>query len=728
MAICITVDGVQMGSVGHYHWSMKPYTRSIIGLFDGKRRYLIPLYQRRYTWREDPQIALLWEDILRAVGQIETDRSTVVPHFMGAIVISQIKTYGDQIQAFEVIDGQQRLTTFQLLLTALRDVAAEQDSDYAPEVGQYLLNNGVMETKEKERYKLWPSITDRRAFVKLVDPTADLSGLAGLDENDALVGKLATLAYTAFRNRIVRHVTVDGVYQERRLKILFEALKEGLAVVSIELEGGDDPQTIFETLNSRGVPLSPADLLRNFIFQRAKGIGQTDGTLNVDKLYEKHWLPLDRQFWSQPTSRGRQTRANLDWMLTDHLAMNIGDIVSIDKLFSSYRKWILNKAPFASVTEELEAITATASVEQRLFTPKDGDPVGRFGQLADAFDVSTAMPLVIFLAMEPGVATRLPEALAAVESYILRRDICGLTTKNYNRFFVALITKLRECEGNQTDELIAYLSSRTTDLDRWPDDAEWQRSWVMREQYRTARQPRLRYIFEAMERAKHTSLTEDILIRSALTIEHIMPQKWQAAWPLPGMEGLTEQEYAPELVNQVRVRNGSVNVLGNLTLMTQALNSTVSNGPFTVKFPAIKANTALALNRELGAFDHWEENTIQERGVALFEVARDIWAPPQRAEIADAGKNIATDWATVPTPFPTNGTKCRFAYSGKEYSGEITDGALIVEGVDRKQTSFSAASKAITGTSRNGWNDWYINVEGAGWVVANEWRKGLVSS
>jgi hypothetical protein len=707
---------------------MKPYTRSIIGLFDGKRRYLVPLYQRQYSWREEPQVALLWDDILRAVKQIETDRSAVVPHFMGAIVISQIKTYGDQVQAFEVIDGQQRLTTFQLLLAALRDVAAEQDSRYAPEVGKYLLNDGLMEVDEKERYKLWPSITDRRAFVKLIDPTADLSVFAGLAENDALVGKLATLAYKAFRNRIVQHVTVDGMYQERQLKILFEALKEGLAVVSIELEGGDDPQTIFETLNSRGVPLSPADLLRNFIFQRSKGIGQTDGTLNIDKLYEKHWLPLDRQLWSNQTSRGRQTRANLDWMLTDHLAMKIGDIVSIDTLFPSYRKWILNKAPFSSVTEELEAITATAAVEQRLFTPKDGDPVGRFGQMADAFDVSTAMPLVIYLATEPNVATRLTEALDALESYILRRDICGLTTKNYNRFFVALITKLRDCDGNQADELIAYLSSRTSDLDRWPDDAECQRSWVMREQYRGARQPRLRYIFEAIERAKHTSLTEDILIRSALTIEHIMPQKWQAAWPLTGMEGLTTQEYPPELVNQVRARNSAVSTLGNLTLMTQALNSTVSNGPFTVKIPAIKANTALALNRELNAIVHWDENAIQERGEALFEVARGIWAPPQRGEIPDAGKDMAVDWTALPTPFPPDGTKCRFTYSGKEYSGEITDGALVVNGVDGKHRTFSAASKAVTGTSRNGWNDWSIYAKDGVWVAANQWRKDLMLS
>lgn len=701
---------------------MKPYTRSIIGLFDGKRRYLIPLYQRQYSWRDDPQIGLLWEDIERAVSRIESDRSSLVAHFMGAIVINQVKTFGAQVQAFEVIDGQQRLTTFQLLLAALRDVAQEHGSPYAQEIAKYLLNDGVMERPDEERYKLWPSITDRRAFVSLIDPSADLSCIAGLAEGDELAGKLATVAHASFRSRILRHLTADGAYSETRLQVLFEALKDGLAVVSIELEGGDDPQTIFETLNSRGVPLSPADLLRNFIFQRAKGLGQSEGSLNVDKLYEKHWLPLDRAFWSQQASRGRQTRTRLDWMLTDHLAMHVGDIVSIEGLFADYRKWILNRSPFGSVVEELESISATAAVEQRLFDPKDGDPVGRFGRMADAFDVSTAMPLAIYLATEPSIADRLPEVFAALESYILRRDICGLTTKNYNRFFVGLVTRLRECEGDKVDELIAYLSNRTADLDRWPDDAEWRHSWIMREQYRSARQPRLRYIFEALERAKRTSLSEDIVIRSALTIEHIMPQKWQAAWPIPEMIGLSEDEYGPDLVNQIRVREAAVNVIGNLTLLTQALNSSISNGPIADKLAAIKANTALALNRELHGVEVWGEAEIAERGAALFEVAAKVWAAPDRAEIPGLGANERAAWTVLPTPFPPDGTRCRFTYMGKDFAGRVVEGALVIDGVEGRHTSFSSASRAVTSTSRNGWNDWYIATEEGGWVLAADWR------
>jgi len=701
---------------------MKPFTRSIIDLFDGKRRYLIPLYQRQYSWRETPQIELLWEDLERAVKRIEVDRSSLTPHFMGAIVISQIKTFGRQVQAFEVIDGQQRLTTFQLLLAALRDIAEENGSSYAREIGKYLLNDGVME-KDEERYKLWPSIMDRRAFVKLIDPSADLSGIAGLSENDELIGKASTAAYDAFRERINTHVTVDGSYQESRLEILFEAMKSGLAVVSIELEGGDDPQTIFETLNSRGMALSPSDLLRNFIFQRAKNLGQSEGSLNIDRLYEKHWLPLDRRYWKTHESRGRQTRSRLDWMLTDHLAMHTGTIVSVENLFSGYRKWILNGEPFTSAEEELEAISLTAEVEQRLFDPVEGDPVGRFGQVANAFDVSTAMPLAIYLATEPTIRPRLSEAFRALESYIVRRDICGLTTKNYNRFFVSLILKMRTCEGDQVDELIEHLSNRQSAVDRWPDDSECEQSWVMREQYRPARQSRLRFILETIEREKITAKSENVNIRSALTIEHIMPQKWHVNWMLPGMEGVDESNYEPELLERIRARDSIVNTIGNLTLITRPLNSSVSNAPFTVKMPELKKFTALTLNRELCEFEAWDESAIRRRAAALFEWASKIWSAPQRSQTISRNFEGESTQTLGTNSLPPNGSLCRFTYAGIEYTGTVIDQAIVIQGIAGRHGTFSAASKAVSGTNRNGWKDWYIQEPGRSWMLADDWRR-----
>lgn len=702
---------------------MKPFTRSIIELFDGKKRFLIPLYQRQYAWRVQPQLELLWDDIERAVDRIETDRASLSPHFMGAIVVAQVKTFGKQVQAFEIIDGQQRLTTFQLLIAALRDVAAANGSPYANELEKYLLNDGVMEKPDVERFKLWPSLTDRRAFAAIIAPATDLDAIAAKPIDEDGFVRRAVAAHEWFKAQITAHVTIEGIFDEDRLETMFEALKEGLAAVSIELEGGDDPQTIFETLNSRGVDLTSADLMRNFIFQRAKGLGQSDGSLIVDKLYEQHWLPLDRAFWLHQASRGRQTRQRLEWMLTDHLSMHTGEIVSVETLFEGYRRWILNTRPFASVPAELASITATAAIERRLFEQHLSDPIGDFGRFADAFDVSTAMPLVIYLATEAQLGDALDTALSALKSYILRRDICGLTTKNYNRFFVAIVSKLRQTADNKADVLLRYLADRQLDIDRWPDDTEWRRYWISKPQYKGPRQPRLRYLFEAIEKAKRSGLSEDIEIKSTLTIEHIMPQAWQSGWPISGFEHVDPDAPDEHWSQCAYQRNEMVNTLGNLTLLTQALNSSVSNGPYKVKMPAVRSHSSLALNRELHGFDHWNEDTIRERGAALFEIARKLWQAPNRAPSVPIGGNAYGEIPAQQRPgLPPEGTYCRFTYGGSSFTAVVNAGSLVVEGVAQPLGSFSAASRELTGTSRNGWHDWYLRQPDGEWVLADDWR------
>jgi hypothetical protein len=702
---------------------MKPYTRSIIELFDGKKRYLIPLYQRQYAWKIEPQLRLLWEDIGRAYERLLTDRASMVPHFMGAMVIAQVKTFGKEVQAFEVIDGQQRLTTFQLLLAALRDIAAANGSSYAAEIHKYLLNEGIMETPHVERFKVWPSLMDRRAFAHIIDPQTDLDGIAPRPiEEDGFVRKAAA-AYEWFREQINIHVGTRDQYDEAKLEKLFEAMKEGLAVVSIELEGGDDPQTIFETLNSRGVDLTPGDLMRNFIFQRAKGLGQREGSLNVDQLYEKHWLPLDGPFWGMFAYRGRQGASRLDWMLTDHLSMEKADIVSKENLFDAYRRWIIDQRPFAGVEQELEAITASAGVERKIFEQEKRDPIGKFGVVAEAFDVSTAFPLVVYLAAEAQVGERLSDALAMLESYILRRDIAGLPTKSYNRFFVGTIDRLRESEGCKVEALARWLSTRPNETDRWPTDVEFRQGWLGRDQYKSARQPRLRYIFERIEQAKRTALSEEIEIRSVLTVEHIMPQKWRDKWPVPGFEPCEEGDIDPDQLAAELRRDECINKLGNLTLITSQLNSTVSNGAFSAKLPALRAYASLALNRELNDYDHWDEECVIQRGAALFEVARKIWAPPLEIrsafpELGRLGEN---------GNFPAEGTECRFVYNGKTFVGRIKNRKMEVENIEGSHSSFSGASVAVTQTNRNGWNDWELKGRD-GWVLADIWRSQSTSA
>jgi len=143
---------------------MKPYSRSIFDLFDGKRRYEVPLFQRQYVWNLEDHWEPLWEDIERKfVQRLSGNPST--PHFLGAMVLDQRRVYGNAVPVQLVIDGQQRLTTFQIFLSAFRDVCAAQGQQaYAEECARYLRNTGIMENEKVEGYKLWPTSVDRKYF------------------------------------------------------------------------------------------------------------------------------------------------------------------------------------------------------------------------------------------------------------------------------------------------------------------------------------------------------------------------------------------------------------------------------------------------------------------------------------------------------------------------------------------------------------------------------------
>jgi hypothetical protein len=695
---------------------MHPYTASVIEVFDPKRRYLIPLYQRQYAWNVSPQLELLWEDIERAARKLRDGGLPVAPHFMGAIVVSKMETWGKQVEAFEVIDGQQRLTTFQLLLAALRDVAKDIAPEFAEEASKYLFNNGIMETPKVERYKLWPSAIDRPAFQAILDQNLS-------EEKQDYDASLSAQAHEFFKERIFAHIHVDGQFDLFRMEKLFEALRRGLALVSIELGKEDDAQTIFETLNSRGVDLTAGDLMRNFIFQRAKGLGQFEGSLCIDELYDKYWLPLDAPFWRQEDKRGRLNRSRLDWLLVDHLSMKKADLVSADHLFDEYRRWILDASPFASVEEELKSITASAATHQRLIGKSSDDSLGRFGLFAEAFDLSAAMPLVLYLATEKNLGEGLASALELIESYIVRRDICNLTGKNYNRFFVSIISKLRASPDDPIANLRAFLSESQAEASRWPDDIAFERCWITNGQYKSGRQGRLRFILTEIEHHNRAENSEIISIKSDLTLEHIMPRGWETNWPLPEIEG----EDPLEKLSRQAQRSIVVDTLGNLTLLTQSLNSSVLNGPFSEKMAAIRKQTALNLNVELQEFDDWNEETIKTRGKKLFQIARSIWRAPMKVgapKVISQADGIGFMWESGGGQlFLPHGTDIRMTYKSQDYFAKVEADQIVFAG---KATSPGSLANGIANSSRNAWRDLWIKFPGEDhWTLSNDLRANL---
>ncbi len=234
---------------------MKAQGRSIIHLFDGKRRYLVPLFQRQYVWNQTNQWEPLWEDINRMIERRETNGKGS-PHFLGALVLDQARTYGNQVPSHVIIDGQQRMTTFQIVLSALRDIARVLNViRYADELQRYIINTGIMEIPDEECFKVWPTRVDQGAFKAIM-----------LSDFSATISSNLLSAYRFFYQTIKKYI--DGSQDEdteRKIERLFQVLRDDLEIVSIELEGDDDPQVIFETLNARGEPLLPSDLMRNFI-------------------------------------------------------------------------------------------------------------------------------------------------------------------------------------------------------------------------------------------------------------------------------------------------------------------------------------------------------------------------------------------------------------------------------------------------------------------------------
>ncbi|MEI7445666.1 MAG: DUF262 domain-containing protein, partial [Burkholderiales bacterium] len=320
---------------------MKPFSRSLLDLFDSKRRYVIPLFQRQYSWKQEEQLEPLWSDVVdKAERRLSNNEQP--QHFLGAIVIDLQKTFGNELPEYLVIDGQQRLTTFQLLLAAFRDYCRSRNNlRYAEELDRYVLNTGIMANEQVEKYKVWPTQTDRKQFQLAVsgDGVGSVQKAAAGEFSARKLGVEPRIlnSYLYFYESIRRFCENERGEQssDRFIEALFTALRKDLVLVSIELEGDDDPQVIFETLNARGEPLAAADLLRNYVLLRA-----TKSGTDVEALYQRFWAPLDGVFWKASEGRGRYKRPRVDMFFQYTLQSKTGEEVNVGRLFAEYKRWI----------------------------------------------------------------------------------------------------------------------------------------------------------------------------------------------------------------------------------------------------------------------------------------------------------------------------------------------------------------------------------------------------
>jgi uncharacterized protein with ParB-like and HNH nuclease domain len=623
---------------------MKADAVTLLGIFEKKMRLEVPLFQRQYVWSREHQWEALWEDIARKfIDQMEGRQDAPV-HFLGAMVLDQKQTPTTHVEKRQVIDGQQRLTTLQLFVAAFRDFCNEHDcADVAAELQGFVFNKGMMVDPEVEKYKVWPTQADRQQFTDVISsgsrkelekryPLVKKKYARSFDPRPRMVE-----AYLFFRDQMdelfIGSDKEPALEAERplaeRVELSFTALKSLLKVVVIDLETGDDAQVIFETLNARGEPLLPADLLRNFIFLRAARLNEPQ-----EKLYDKYWRKFDDPFWRDEVKQGRLLRPRSDLYIQHFLASKLTVDIPIKHLFVEYKSWINGKAPYSSVEAELSALSRQGDQFRRIVEPQKDDIIYPLVTFLDNFDIRTAYPLLLHLLEEDLSEVAWQQISVALESYLLRRAVCGLTTKNYNRVFLGLTRTLRK-DGTSAERIYQALSDFGGDSTEWPRDEAFRAAWNTGGAYQVLQSGRLVHLFRRLnERYLNTKL-ETISIHSPLTIEHLMPQGWIENWPLPnGALGLTYAQLEDADVDDVaaaatRKRNSLIHSIGNMTIVSQALNSSVSNSDWTTKKPEILKSSLLPINQQLVDKDKWNEATIVDRSTDLFKLALSIWPAPK---------------------------------------------------------------------------------------------------
>jgi uncharacterized protein with ParB-like and HNH nuclease domain len=612
----------------------------LLAIFEKKLRLEVPLFQRQYIWNCSQQWEPLWEDISRKFIDYIDGRKDSPVHFLGAMVLDQKQTPITHVEKRQVIDGQQRLTTLQIFLAAFRDFCKSQYcDDLANECDSFILNKGMMADPEIDKFKVWPTQADRQQFSDVIVSKS----INEVENKYPLVYKKRARkpeprprmveAYIFFFKQI--DLLFNGNENEQpissdipiciRLEECFQALKNSLKVVVIDLQKDDDAQIIFETLNARGEPLLPADLLRNYIFLRAARQGEPQ-----EALYENFWRKFDDHFWRIEVKQGRLFRPRSDLFIQHFLASRQSYDIPIKHLFVEYKYWIEKCNPFSSVREELSLLSKQGDDFRRIIEPKKDDNLYSLSTFLDIFDVRTCYPLLLtFLDMSID-ETEWPVITEILESYILRRAVCGLTTKNYNRVFLTLTRTLRR-DGVTSANLRKLLLDQTGESAEWPSDDTFKEAWRSRHVYQSLNNPKLVHIFKRLNKSYLGKKSETIEISGLLTIEHIMPQNWIKHWPLPcGSLGLNSTELwnaeptDPRTIN-TRKRNALIHTFGNLTILTQSLNSAALHSPWEAKKSEILRYSLLPINQQFLNLNIWDEDAIIRRGDEIFEHALKIW-------------------------------------------------------------------------------------------------------
>ncbi len=543
-------------------------------LLDGAKQFIVPIFQRDYSWGTK-HCQQLWNDILRVGGDPATRA-----HFLGSVVYIAAEDNQAAIPRWLLIDGQQRLTTVTLLLTALRDhLNAHPTNDdalpSAEEVEDRFLRN--RHGKNERRSKLMLRRADNEALLALVAKQA-LSETAAESVREN---------YAFFR---------DQIAEADAAKVYAGIAK--LVIVDVSLtRGHDDPQMIFESLNSTGLDLTQADLIRNFVLMRLEDELQT-------RLYEDYWRPIELAF-------GNRYRSDFDKFCRDFLVLKLQPSKQLrsDAIYQQFRSYFHSETTASKVEDVLAELKRFADYYVRFSLGREGDPqfAAAAGRLRTLVEVASPLMLRLYdchTRTNAFDSRAFGEAIELLESYVFRRSACDMQTRSLYQIFAGIAYKISNADPLQSLKVALYRGGKKR---RFPTDIEFRDALETRNVYA------MRSCSYLLDRLENDS--KEKIDTSDFTIEHVMPQNENLLPPWREMLGSDWKQ----------IQEAWLHRLGNLTLT--GYNSEYGDRPFHEKKTIPKGfnDSPLRLNRFIREQACWTPTEIEARGKALAQQAVKIW-------------------------------------------------------------------------------------------------------
>ena len=576
------------------------------GLFGRPISYRIPQFQRPYAWKRDDQWVPLWDDVRNVAEHwhARQDGQRVRPHFMGAIVLQRQAGGGSGIEKKLVVDGQQRLTTLQLLIRAAQEVFQSlDDMERATRLERLTTNES----------SYWGGDNDNRTKIRQSNRNDHLAFLAAITqgENDERVASTIRGAYRYFRDAVSEWVDEEPAGRARRCEALEETLTKCLNIAAIDLDEDEQPHVIFETLNARGEPLRQSDLVKNTVMYEA---GVVDDAVRAREL----WGMFEDEWWRGDTKESNITRIHIDRFLNYWMEVCTRREVTAERVAATFREYINpNDSALSLPIQQVAAGVRNAGGIYRDMATFRYPGIEVFLQRMAVMGIGMVVPPLLWLFTSDVPDPVRARSVKALESYLVRRMLCGMVTTGLHHVFLELLERMHEGGADRADDtVVGYLGRHTVEPRLWPNDVMLNAMLTVRKMYGSA--ARQKMVLEAIEMHLNGG-SASLGANNNLTVQPIMPQKREATWDW--LNRATDED-----IEQV------TKSIGNLTLIRGRLAPSLVKEPWHRKQETLAKHADLSLNARLLAERpvDWDNDAIMERSRQLAEIIAEIWPPPDK--------------------------------------------------------------------------------------------------